>query len=88
LALIAFRIGYADVEVMEKEFGKTFTASALADLERYEAAVKFLEDGTNQEPFRTMAKRSRDSATSCSAARFDFQSAAASSCRAPSLRTS
>ena len=50
--LIAFRIGYADAEVMEKEFGKTFTASALADLERYEAAVKLLEDGANQEPFR------------------------------------
>jgi hypothetical protein len=50
--LIAFRIGYADAEVMEKEFGKTFTATALADLERYEAAVKLLEDGANQEPFR------------------------------------
>jgi len=50
--LIAFRIGYADAEVMEKEFGNTFTASALADLERYEAAVKLLEDGANQEPFR------------------------------------
>jgi hypothetical protein len=50
--LIAFRIGYADAEVMEKEFGKTFTATALADLERYEAAVKLLENGTNREPFR------------------------------------
>jgi len=50
--LIAFRIGYADAEVMEKEFGKTFTASALADLEQYEAVVKLLEDGTNLEPFR------------------------------------
>jgi hypothetical protein len=28
------------------------TASALADLEQYETAVKLLEDGTNQEPFR------------------------------------
>jgi hypothetical protein len=25
--LIAFRIGYTDAEVMEKEFGNTFTAS-------------------------------------------------------------
>ncbi len=50
--LIAFRIGYADAEVMEKEFGNAFPASALADLERYEAAVKLLEDGANQEPFR------------------------------------
>jgi hypothetical protein len=50
--LIAFRIGYADAEAMEKEFGKTFPASALADLGRYEAVVKLLEDGTNLEPFR------------------------------------
>jgi hypothetical protein len=50
--LIAFRIGYADAEIMEKEFGKVFPPSALADLERYEAVVKLLEDGTNREPFR------------------------------------
>jgi hypothetical protein len=50
--LIAFRVGYADAEIMEKEFGKTFPASTLADLDQYEAAVKLLEDGTNKEPFR------------------------------------
>jgi energy-coupling factor transporter ATP-binding protein EcfA2 len=50
--LIAFRIGYADAEVMEKEFGKTFSASTIADLDRYEAVVKLLVDGTNEEPFR------------------------------------
>jgi hypothetical protein len=50
--LISFRVGYADAEVLEKEFGKTFPPSALADLERYEAAVKLLENGANQEPFR------------------------------------
>src|SRR4029077_17926650 len=38
--LIAFRVGYADAEIMTKEFGGTFTAGALADLGRYEAAVK------------------------------------------------
>jgi len=37
---------------MEKEFGRTFPASTLADLDRYEAVVKLLEDGTNKEPFR------------------------------------
>jgi energy-coupling factor transporter ATP-binding protein EcfA2 len=51
-SLIAFRVGYADAEIMEKEFGKTFPAITLADLERYEAVVKLLEDGTNHEPFR------------------------------------
>jgi len=50
--LIAFRIGYSDAEVIEKEFGKAFSASMLADLDRYEAVVKLLEDGTNKEPFR------------------------------------
>ena len=37
---------------MEKEFGKTFPASALADLGRYEAIVKLLQQGSNREPFR------------------------------------
>lgn len=50
--LIAFRVGYTDAEIMEKEFGMTYPASALADLDRYEAVVKLLEDGTNREPFR------------------------------------
>ncbi|MFA6554742.1 MAG: metallophosphoesterase, partial [Candidatus Paceibacterota bacterium] len=50
--LIAFRIGNTDAEVMEKEFGNTFSASTLADLDRYEAVVKLLDNGTNLEPFR------------------------------------
>ena len=50
--IIAFRIGYPDAEVMAKEFGKTIPATALADLERYEAVVKLLVEGSNQEPFR------------------------------------
>ena len=37
---------------MESEFGKTFPANVLADLDRYEAVVKLLEDGTNLTPFR------------------------------------
>ena len=42
----------SDAEVMEKEFGNTFPATVIADLNRYEAVVKLLEDGTNREPFR------------------------------------
>jgi hypothetical protein len=49
--LIAFRIGNIDAEVMAKEFGNTFAPSTLADLGRYEAVVKLLENGTNREPF-------------------------------------
>jgi hypothetical protein len=36
---------------MEKEFGKAVKASVLADLDRYQAVVKLLENGTNREPF-------------------------------------
>src|ERR1035437_9154890 len=50
--LVAFRIGYTDAEVMTKEFGKTIPATALADLNQYEAVVKLLVSGTNREPFR------------------------------------
>jgi hypothetical protein len=50
--LISFRIGHTDAEVMESEFGKTFPPSVLADLDRYEAVVKLLENGTNREAFR------------------------------------
>jgi len=35
---------------MEKEFGKTVPASVLADLERYEAVGKPLDNGGNKEP--------------------------------------
>jgi hypothetical protein len=50
--LIAFRIGHADAEIMEKEFGHTFPASIFAELDRYEAVVKLLQDGTHLTPFR------------------------------------
>lgn len=50
--LISFRVGHSDAEVLAKEFGNTFTPSSIADLERYEAIVKLLEQGANREPFR------------------------------------
>jgi len=50
--LIAFRIGHPDAEIMEKEFGNTFSAGAIADLDRYEAIVRLLENGSNAQPFR------------------------------------
>jgi hypothetical protein len=50
--IISFRIGYTDAEVMEAEFGRTFTTNQLADLDRFEAIVKLLEDGANVTPFR------------------------------------
>lgn len=50
--LVAFRMGYADAEAMAKEFNNTIPVTSLTDLERYEAVVKLLVEGTNQEPFR------------------------------------
>lgn len=50
--LIAFRTGYADAEILQKELGNTIPASSIADLDRYEAVVKLLENGSNREPFR------------------------------------
>ncbi len=50
-SLIAFRVGHADAEILAKEFGDTFAASTLGDLDRYQAAVKLLEDGVNKTPF-------------------------------------
>ena len=50
--LISFRVGYADAETLEKEFGNTFPPSAITDLNRYEAIVNLLEDGANRVPFR------------------------------------
>jgi hypothetical protein len=50
--IIAFRIGHADAEIMEKEFEKVFPATALTDLDRYEAIVKVLDNGANRTPFR------------------------------------
>ena len=50
--LVAFRVGHTDAEVLEKEFDNTFSAGTLTDLDRYEAVVKLLEDGTARTPFR------------------------------------
>jgi len=50
--LVAFRMGNTDAEVMEKELGHAFPASFLADLDRFEAVVRLLENGANREPFR------------------------------------
>jgi energy-coupling factor transporter ATP-binding protein EcfA2 len=49
--LIAFRVGHPDAEVLVKEFGKTYSVGALADLDRYEVIVKLLEQGANKPPF-------------------------------------
>ena len=52
--LIAFRVGNTDAEVLQAEFGHEFAAQQLVDLDRYEVAVKLLENGTNKQPFRAL----------------------------------
>jgi hypothetical protein len=43
--------GYADAEVLEREFGHAFSAIKLATLDQYETVVKLLEGGTSREAF-------------------------------------
>jgi energy-coupling factor transporter ATP-binding protein EcfA2 len=50
--LIAFRIGHTDAEIVDRELGKTFPASTIADLNRFEVVIKLLETGTNWTPFQ------------------------------------
>jgi hypothetical protein len=50
--LISFRIGNADAEILQAEFGNEFIAQQFVDLNRYEVVVKLLEDGANSQPFR------------------------------------
>ena len=50
--IVAFRTGYADADLLQREFGGIFPASALSDLDRYEAIFKLMEDGDNRTPFR------------------------------------
>ena len=50
--LIAFRMGNNDAEVLTKEFGADFPATSLTAINRFEAVVKLLENGSTREPFR------------------------------------
>lgn len=58
--LLAFRVGYADAEALQKEFGNTFAAQQFVDLDRFSVFCKVLENGTNLQPFRGMTLRPVD----------------------------
>lgn len=49
--VISFRVGYADAEILEREFGHEFSASTLAGLNQFEAVVKLLDQGASRQPF-------------------------------------
>src|SRR5262249_38991953 len=44
-SIIAFRLGYADAQIMEQEFDEAFHAGEFLSLNRYEAIVKLALDG-------------------------------------------
>jgi hypothetical protein len=48
---IAFRIGVEDSEVMAKEFAPTFSAYDLLNVDRFNAYVKLMVNGTTSKPF-------------------------------------
>ncbi len=50
-SMLAFRLGYADAIVLEKEFGATYTAAQFTELSNYEACAKLLSGGKWCEPF-------------------------------------
>jgi CxxC-x17-CxxC domain-containing protein len=49
--IVAFRIGAADAEVLEKEFLPTFTAEDLVNLTKYDTYMKLMIDGVSSTPF-------------------------------------
>jgi hypothetical protein len=50
--LIVLRTGHQDADVFAGELGGVFSPTIIADLERYEAVLRLLENGSNKEPFR------------------------------------
>jgi hypothetical protein len=50
--LISFRVGQADAEALEGEYGRNFIARQFVELDQYQVLVKLLEKGVPVEPFR------------------------------------
>lgn len=50
-SMVAFRVGYADAEVLEKAYGRTYVAAHFTNLSNGEAIVKLLQGGQDREPF-------------------------------------
>jgi CxxC-x17-CxxC domain-containing protein len=49
--IVAFRIGAADAETMEKEFFPTFTQEDLVNLDKFQVYLKLMIDGVTSEAF-------------------------------------
>jgi hypothetical protein len=50
--LILLRTGHVDAQIFADELGRGFSGTMIADLDRYEAVLKLLDNGFNKEPFR------------------------------------
>lgn len=49
--MISFRIGYADAEILAKDFANTFIPRQFVDLDRYQIFVRLMESGVASTPF-------------------------------------
>ena len=49
--IVAFRVGAADAEFMEKEFEPQFTPSDLVNLDKYNAYIRLMINGITSKPF-------------------------------------
>lgn len=44
-SMVAFRVGHADAEILEQEFGNEYTAKQFTDLGKFEICARMLSDG-------------------------------------------
>jgi DNA helicase HerA-like ATPase len=56
--LIAFRVGAADAELLEKEFQLEFTADDLVNLPNYHIYLRLMIDGVMSKPFSAITIQS------------------------------
>lgn len=61
-SLVSFRVGERDAEILEREFGRHYTASQFTALGNHEICCKLLANGANSAPFfgRTSAPGGRN----------------------------
>jgi hypothetical protein len=50
-SLVTFRVGHTDAERLEREFGRTYSASHLSGLGNYEVCARLLDHGRQGEAF-------------------------------------
>jgi hypothetical protein len=50
-SIVTFRVGQTDAELLEKEFGDTYSAKRFVDLRNHEICARILRDGQIGEPF-------------------------------------